>query len=160
MKSATLSPCGLYRYQLLRRWAWDSYALVVVMLNPSTADASVDDPTIRRVTGFAEREGYGGILVYNLFAYRATNPRELATVADPVGTMNDSFLTYALQACADTGRPVLAAWGSSELARERAAAVTRLVPGVSWVCLGTSKNGAPRHPLYLKNTAPMVPFQP
>src|SRR5689334_20041621 len=73
VKSAVLSPCGLYRYRLTRRWG-DGPALLFVMLNPSTADATEDDPTIRRCTGFAKREGMPAIEVVNLFAWRATDP--------------------------------------------------------------------------------------
>jgi hypothetical protein len=160
MKSSVISECGLYRYQLGRRWAWNAYSLVAVMLNPSTADAQRDDPTIRRVVKFAEREGYGGILVHNLFAYRATDPQELATAADPVGPENDAWLLRVLRASVAARQPVLAAWGASGLAKERAAVVARLAPGVQWVCLGTTRDGSPWHPLYVRADQPMVPFQP
>ena len=77
IKSAEISPCGLYRYSLTRKWeAWKG-TVNFIMLNPSTADAQEDDPTIRRCIGFAKAWGYGGIVVTNLFAYRATNPKEL-----------------------------------------------------------------------------------
>ena len=83
-KSAQISPCGLYRYRLERFWS-DKPALPFVMLNPSTADADLDDPTIRRCMGFARREGAGGIIVATLHAFRATTPEELRKAYDPFG---------------------------------------------------------------------------
>lgn len=89
--TAGISECGTYRYWLCREWSPGLDSLVWLMLNPSTADATQDDPTIRRCMGFARRWGYGGITVVNLYAYRATNPRDLLTAADPVGPENDRY---------------------------------------------------------------------
>lgn len=111
---ATLSPCGLYRYALGRAWdpepgEFDSVrpTFSIIMLNPSTADHTLDDPTIRRCIHFAKQEGCGALLVRNLFAYRATNPKELRTVADPYGPLNERTLSLSLLFAMR-----VAAWGS------------------------------------------------
>lgn len=147
---AYLSPCGMYRYVLTRSWAEGSM-VVWVMLNPSTADARVDDPTIRKVMGFSRRWGYAGCVVVNLFGLRATDPKALREAADPYGPENghtvESF-TY--------GRPVIAAWGDSggKLTDE---ACERL-PTLTLQCLGTTKAGNPRHPCRLAYETPLEPW--
>jgi hypothetical protein len=126
------------------------------MLNPSTADANVDDPTIRRVIGFTAGLGFGGLMVVNLFALRATDPAELARHPDPVGPHND---TYIRAAAAEHGT-VMLAWGAHPSAQRREAAVLSILrdSGARLLCLGTTKSGAPRHPLYLPASAPAVPY--
>lgn len=128
-----------------------------VMLNPSTADDSTDDPTIRRCASFARRFGWLSFRVVNLFAIRATDPKDLADLlaggADIVGPDNDRTLHSAL----NSSSQVVAAWGASggELAKARAGVVRAANPGVEWWCLGTTKDGAPRHPLYVRGDAPL-----
>lgn len=156
-KAARISDCGQYRYWLTRLWAEDD-SLLFVMLNPSTADASVDDPTIRRCMGFARREEFGGVSVVNLYAYRATNPKALLSVDDAVGPENDSYLRMILMEQTRRGHPVVAAWGANADA-DRAAEVLNLVPGVNWRCLGTTKSGAPRHPLYVHGEQPLMRYR-
>jgi hypothetical protein len=151
---AVISECGGYRYSLSRRWG-SGPALRVVMLNPSTADATVDDPTIRRCIGFARREGFAALTVLNLYAYRATDPKALLTCPDPVGPDNNAWLAAHLQGSAS----VLAAWGANARP-ERVQRVLSLVRGVDWRCLGTTKQGHPRHPLYVRGDQPLVPFAP
>ena len=155
--AAKISKCGQYRYWLSRTWS-SGPPLVFVMLNPSTADAQVDDPTIRRCKGFARREGAGGVFVVNLYAYRATNPRFLRICADPVGPDNDVWLQRVIAGTVETGTPVVAAWGASAVPG-RVRAVLRLVPGADWRCLGVTRAGAPRHPLYVKGDQSLVPFR-
>lgn len=92
---AILSACGTYRYHLWRLWDKALPVMVFVMQNPSTADASHDDPTIRKCIGFAKRHGYGGISVRNIFALRATDERILLTHHDPFGPENDAHLLAA-----------------------------------------------------------------
>lgn len=162
---ATISPCGAYRYTLSREWDTTKIApckrtLTVVMLNPSTADATKNDPTIRRVMDFAFSDLFSGILVLNLFALRATDPEELSRAADPVGPDNDRHLRFALADAVNTDLPVLAAWGARKIAAGRARAVASMVPGVRWVCLGTTKRGCPKHPLYVNGWQQFVPFLP
>jgi hypothetical protein len=157
-KSARISQCGAFRYWLGRRWG-DLDGLTFVMLNPSTADALQDDPTIRRCIGFARREGFDAVNVYNLNAYRATRPAALATCADPVGPDNDAYLSLVLTEQRRRGHPVVAAWGA-HARPERVAAVLDLVPGVDWRCLGLTQHGHPRHPLYVRGDQPLVTFTP
>jgi hypothetical protein len=156
-KTAVLSPDERYRYLLTRECAAGP-GLTFIMLNPSTADDQVDDPTIRRCIRFAGREGAGRLVVVNLFALRATDPRELARHPDPAGPRNDEFI---LMHCRPGSR-VVAAWGAHPFAAERARAVTAAVVGngASLHCLGVTKDGHPRHPLYVRGDAPLLPYSP
>ena len=150
--TATLSPCGRYRYDLTRRWG-DGPTLLWVMLNPSTADASEDDPTIRRCIGFSKRDGYGSLTVVNLFAYRATDPKALVTVVDPEGPDN----WWHIQQAVRSSDAVVFAWGAAQIPREHHIwHGGALIP--SPLCLGHTKKGAPRHPLYVKGDQPFVPY--
>lgn len=155
--SAVLSDDGTYRYRLDRRWA-EGPRCVFVMLNPSTADAEHDDPTIRRCLGFARREGMSALTVVNLFAYRATDPAELERCpVDVVGPENDRHIKAA---CLGAG-PVILAWGAHRTATQlRVRQVLHVLRGCHWppVCLGVTKSGAPRHPLYVRGDAPVVPI--
>ena len=155
-KAARLSECGRYRYWLGRIWD-EADSLVFVMLNPSTADAAIDDPTIRRCMAFARREGYGGISVLNLYALRSPDPKALLTCEDPVGPENDGYLRLTLEEQARRGHPVIAAWGTNAK-RERVVDVLTLAGGVFWGCLGTTKDGHPRHPLYVRGDQPIEGF--
>lgn len=151
--AATISPCGLYRYRLSRRWS-SGPTCVFVMLNPSTADARHDDPTIRRCIGFAKREGCGSLVVVNLFAFRATSPADMKAATDPVGLENDEHITRAM---VDADGPVIAAWGAHGSYRGRDGHV-RLLTDVPLSCLSLTKSGAPGHPLYIKADAPLVAY--
>lgn len=149
---ATLSACGRFRYKLWRRWD-DRPMALFVMLNPSTADATQDDPTIRRCIGFARRWGMGGVRVCNLYALRATNPRDLVGVLDAVGesncSPNQNDLAIRSAAC-DAGR-IIAAWGAWPGPYSmRTAIVQRLLADRHVEALGHTKSGAPRHPLYVR----------
>ncbi|WP_426291211.1 DUF1643 domain-containing protein [Sphingomonas sp. TWP1-3-1] len=156
--AAHLSPCGTFRYWLARQWTDGATRLPIIMLNPSTADAENDDPTIRRCIALARREGFGGIHVFNLFAFRATSPDDMKAVADPVGPLNDYWLGQALRAAAIARVPVLAAWGAHGGHRTRANYVRGMAQlhGAELVCLGTTAAGHPRHPLYVKGDQPLV----
>ncbi len=145
-RTAVLSPCDRYRYLLTRTWDVALPVLVFIMLNPSTADASIDDATIRVCIGRAKRMGYGGIVVVNLFAFRATNPWELLSVEDPVGPANDGHIRRVLNA---KPKMVIAAWGGSGHYLDRARRVAHLCDfyRVPLHCLGTTQAGEPRHPL-------------
>jgi hypothetical protein len=154
---ATLSRCGRYRYALGRRWATGAEALFI-MLNPSTADATVDDPTLRRCIGFARREGCGAVRTVNLFAWRATAPRDLIAARDAgeniVGPRATALIRRAMAEC---DGPVIAAWGAHGAAAERGDAVLRLSRRPLH-CLGVTGKGHPRHPLYVRADAPLLPF--
>lgn len=158
---AWISDDGLYRYTLGRRWAPPSGPgpAVFVMLNPSTADATLDDPTIRRCIGFAKALGCGGLHVVNLYAYRATKPADLWEAADPIGPDNDNVLRETFAAAAREDRPVIAAWGANAapLRAEFAGGMARSA-GATLTALGATKDGAPRHPLYMPSTARPTPW--
>lgn len=159
IRKASFSDCGTYRYELIRTWGSDERPhLTVVMLNPSTADERVDDPTVRRVIRFAQAWGFDGCRVLNVFALRSTDPKALARHQDPVGPLNDSTIGFHLQFARRQRETVLAAWGADPAARGRAASVLGLVPGVRWVCLGVTKDGSPRHPLYVPKAQVRVPL--
>lgn len=161
VKTAELSADGVYRYDLTRRWG-SSGLLTFVMLNPSTADADVDDPTIRRCMGFARRDGFGGIRVVNLYALRTTRPVHLWEHADPVGPENDLTISDALDRAAFADMPVVCAWGAN--ARPDRVAWFRELAAedqpVDLVALRVTKAGAPGHPLYLPASAPLKPWSP
>lgn len=127
-----------------------AYHAVFVMLNPSTADAAQDDPTIRRCVGYASVWGRTGIIVANLYALRRTDPAELWKHSDPVGPLNDEYLAELVQQYGD----IICAWGVNARA-DRVAAFRDLVEanGGRTFCLGVTKDGHPRHPLYLKRDA-------
>lgn len=155
--AAVFSPDRRYRYLLRRTWQPEVEALLFVMLNPSVADALADDHTIRRCTYYARREGYGGLSVANLFAYRATDPAELLTVADPAGPDNWRILTTL--ALRDPGRLVVAAWGAYDrrlgIFGEQATALFT-ERGHTLHRLGEATTGGhPRHPARLANDVPL-----
>lgn len=158
---AVFSADGRFRYNLCRRWR-SGPTLCWLMLNPSMASATVDDPTLRRCLGFSNQWGYGSLVVINLFALRATDVRELARAEDPVGPRNNQYIRAALATSAE----LICAWGSLEhltadTLRQRPAAVLKLVPAGMPVCsLGLRKDGAPRHPLMLRADTLRQPFPP
>ena len=166
-KTAIISPCGRYRYRLTRG---EGRLMPVVMLNPSTADADVDDPTIRRLLGFAAgiytdskkpvRCEWEGIDVVNLYALRATDPTELRRAKDPYGPQQREHLD---EFCRQYGGEIIVAWGNNA-----EPAVVRLFTSrlqkhlradILISCFGTNKNGWPRHPLYLPKTTLLTPYQ-
>lgn len=158
--TATFSADRTYRYALTRRWDTDWPMAVFIMLNPSTADAFEVDPTIRRCISFARSWHAGGILVLNLFALRSTDPHALYKHADPVGCDNDAVLRWVLSVDHEPVGPVVAAWGVHGTHRGRGNKVMRLLQDrlVKPLCLGVTKEGHPRHPLYLPNGTPAVEF--
>jgi hypothetical protein len=144
---------GAYRYLLWRRWA-DAATVLFVMLNPSTADAQRDDPTIRRARGLAHRWGFGAVEVANLFALRATDPRELARARAPVGDGNDDVIAAA----ATRADAIVVAWGNHGALDGRDRAVARLLAPHRLRCLGVNRDGTPRHPLYVPGRAILRPW--
>lgn len=152
-KSATFSPCGKYRYILRREWDDKKPQLCWIMLNPSTADANIDDPTIRRCMDFSMIWEYGGIHVVNLFGWRATNPAELLKVEDPIGPDNDSIILRY------TNCPIVVAWGSWGAYNNRDKAIWDLLNRSDIKCLGTTRMGQPRHPLYIAKKTKLEIFQ-
>lgn len=149
--AAVISDCGRYRYRL-ERDGGEGLPTAVIMVNPSTADAETDDATIRKLRGFAERNGWGKLIVGNLFAYRATDVRQLGKVSDPIGPENDSHLASIFM---DAGRVVFA-WGpvskqpKYQRARWRKVFESAVGFGHTPFCIGPpAKCGHPKHPLML-----------
>jgi hypothetical protein len=156
-RTAILSEDGVYRYSLTRTFTTHKHPVVFCMLNPSTADADIDDPTIRRCMRFARDWGYGGLVVVNLFALRATDPVALHAHDDPVGPLNMDHIGRA----ADS-RDVIVAWGANPATQYRDATVTQLLrrKATTVRCLGVTKEGHPRHPLYVSAaTVPTAFFE-
>lgn len=151
-RGAVLSPCRRYRYQLTRTWDESLATVAFVGLNPSTADATLDDPTVRRCVGFARDWGFGSLVLVNLFALRSTAPAKLYSARDPVGPENNRWLRLARE-YAET---VVAAWGVHGELHGREREVRRLVPNLR--CLGRTSAGHPRHPLYLSKNTPLEYF--
>lgn len=158
-RAAAISADQQYRYNLIRRWADDGPVATFMMLNPSTADAEVDDPTIRRCIGFAQTWGCGALHVVNLYALRSTNPAGLWTCADPVGPENDAFLRRHAERAQARGWPLVAAWGAN--AKPGRVAAVLALPGMTALqALGVTKDGAPRHPLYMPTSAVPAAWPP
>lgn len=154
-RGAEFSPCGKYRYNLRRVWEPALPCVAFVMLNPSTANAENDDPTIRKCIGFAERWGYGGFDVVNLFAWRSTQPDVLLDVPDPVGPDNPRYLAEAMKCSAK----LICGWGKHGTLKN----IDRVV--VDWMrrtfpekahALAVNKDGTPQHPLYVSYDVPVL----
>lgn len=151
---AVFSDCERYRYRLWRRFDRPSLGkhsgagiCMFMLLNPSTADENVLDPTLARCWRFANRWGYAGMEVCNIFAYRATDPRDMRKQNDPIGPDNDDAI---IEACCNSAR-VIVGWGNNGMRMGRAASVLRMLDQaeISVYSLRTTKAGAPSHPLYL-----------
>ena len=157
-RAAVISACGAYRYSLTRKWS-DAPLLPFVMLNPSTADAKEDDPTIRRCIGFARREGAGGLIVANLYALRSSAPEALWSARDPIGPKNWRTLVGLAAQAVVQSFPIVCAWGA--LARQdQIDGALRMfhASGARLACLGRTQRGAPRHPLYVRADQPLERF--
>lgn len=167
-RTARISDDGAYRYYLTRRWGPKAGYVVWVMLNPSTADGLVDDPTIRRCIGFTKGWGYDALAVVNLYALRSTDPKALLTHPSPVGHENHQHVKRWLNG-ADLA---VAAWGAFTVPKhvERSDWQGRLARpsiesycrdyGTPLRCLGTTKSGDPRHPLYVRGDVALQPYGP
>lgn len=154
-KTAEFSEDRVYRYSLSR--AWGEPRVLFIGLNPSTADETEDDPTIRRCVNFARAWGYDGMVMANLFAYRATDPKVMLAADDPVGPENDERLRDLHSRCCLT----VACWGAGGAHRGRDREVIDMLGYLDIWCLGFTKAGHPRHPLYLrKDTMPVLLPEP
>lgn len=156
-RGADFSPCERFRYSLYRRLAIDDSEAVItwIMLNPSTADAIQDDPTIRRCMGFSAQWGFPHVYITNVFAYRATDPKELRRAIDPHGPDNDLWIKRRTDLSMIT--QVMFAWGTHgaylDMGPRIEQWVRELRKEVGCYTLGRTKAGHPKHPLYLaKNT--------
>lgn len=166
MNPCVFSPCRRYRYTLWRDWDMDLFSgcaddaananryVMFIGLNPSTADETQDDPTIRRCIDFAKRWGYGRLCMTNLFAFRATQPADMKMQRDPIGDENDRHLVESAKGAG----LIIAAWGNHGSHLDRAATVIKLVQNLH--ALRVNADGSPQHPLYLPaNTVP-IPYKP
>jgi hypothetical protein len=152
--AAHFSECGRYRYLLTREFGGESTCLFV-MLNPSTADAEQNDPTIRRCISFAQRESFGRLEVVNLYGFRSASPSVLFATDDPVGDGNDREIMAAL-ARADS---VIVAWGN-HAKDDRVAEVQELIGESSKLTahFGKTLQNQPKHPLYLRSDAELITY--
>jgi len=150
-RNATLSACRRYRYVLWRVWDSSKPYAMIIGLNPSTADETEDDPTIRRCIRYAKDWGYGGLCMANLFAYRATSPADMFAAEDPIGPDND---TWIRKLAAEAGL-VVGAWGNSGTVRNRSSEIRKILPSLK--CLRLNGSGEPAHPLYQPRSA--VPIE-
>ena len=158
--TAVFSPDRAYRYVLTRAWGEGRHACWI-MLNPSTADAFADDPTIRRCLSFTKAlGGYGALTVVNLYALRTTDPRHLPTHPDPIGPLGGHYLYSQVHAAQDRHDDVIAARGTHGARHGRGTAVAQGMAnvGVEMWCLGVTKGGHPKHPLYVAGDTAIVPF--
>lgn len=152
-RDAVISDCGRYRYRLYREWAPSSRMPILwVMLNPSTADANIDDATIRRCIAFSASWGFDSMWVGNLYAYRSTDPDVLKTVSadEARGPLHAHHMN---QMIAESAK-VVCGWG-----KPGGSGIPKWLwsPGGLW-CLGKTKHGAPKHPLYIKGDTPLIEF--
>ncbi|MFT2213967.1 DUF1643 domain-containing protein [Rhizobium giardinii] len=153
--SATISACGAYRYRLERQWDANKSKVAFIMLNPSTADAEQDDPTIHRCMAFAKAWGFGGLIVGNLFALRSTDPKVLYSHEDPIGVDNDKHLS----AIARSSMKIICAWGTHGAFRDRGREVAHKLEFFNLSVLKLTADGHPGHPLYIAaSTEPRVYF--
>lgn len=144
---AKFSPDRLYRYSLHRIWNDSRPLLLFVLLNPSTADETRDDPTIKRCIARAINTGFGGVEIVNIFAWRSIYPKSLLTCDDPVGPEND----HAIRRATERSQMVICGWGKHGELHDRGRVVLKLIRSASRVphALKLNADGTPRHPLYL-----------
>lgn len=160
---ADFSQCGDHRYLLYRTWDESLPPLVVIGLNPSTATATEDDPTIRRCIRLAKREGLGGLFMCNLFSYRSTDPKKLYDRSSFVltnGGVNRVTIAKVIAKVLDSGSGiVVAAWGFHGKLHGEGDRLLEEFKGRGIMCLGHTVEGCPRHPLYLRGDTPLRPIE-
>lgn len=160
IKSAIMSECARYRYELRREWDASLPPMLFIMLNPSTADADKDDPTIRRCINRAQEEGFGSLIVVNLFGLRSPDPKSLTRTHDPVGPENDQHIARALSECQFRGGLTVAAWGAGGIGDRSERVINMGVRAAGDLfCLGLTKSGQPRHPLYIAKAQALVKWR-
>lgn len=154
--SACISDCGHFRYSLTRVWDEAKPMIAFIGLNPSTADESEDDNTIRKCVKFARRDGFGSLCMINLFAFRATQPADMKRHGMPIGRDNDRTILETVNLC----NRVVACWGNpgSWMSRDKAVCKMLEKHGVALYCLEVTKSGQPKHPLYIKDSQAFMPY--
>jgi len=157
VSTAVFSPCRKWRYVLTREWDTTKSACAFIGLNPSTADETTDDNTVRRCINFAKLWGYGKLVMLNIFAYRSTDPNGLYSVDDPVGKENDFWIEKMAKEC----DVVVGAWGNHGAFRGRCKEVLDLLwrkSGLTLMVLGVTGEHQPKHPLYVKKDLKPVSY--
>jgi hypothetical protein len=155
---AIISPDKQYRYWLTRQWnvaGEQIKSVVFAMLNPSIADAELNDNTIRRCISYAMSWGYNELIVVNMYAYRATDPTDLFKCHDPIGPDNNNWLWVACQ----NYENIICGWGKP--AQKQRVDIFKQIAArekIKLMCLGTNQDGSPRHPLYMKKDLKPIPF--
>ena len=146
-----------YRYRLNRKVSTSSTRVLWVMLNPSTADVTLNDATIRKCMAFTKLWGHGRMDVVNLFAFRSTDPKGLKTAEDPVGRLNDQHIAEAIA----ESQSIVLGWGAHGklMGRDKAFVEAHKASADRFMCLGTTKDGAPLHPLYIPYDRPLAPWK-
>lgn len=158
-RTAKISSCETYRYLLSRKWSYAPQA-TFIMLNPSTADGRLNDPTVKKCIGFARRWGMGGLMIVNLFAYRDSKPEKMLQADDPVGPDNASSISWACERAAENEGLVICAWGANGRYMDQDETV------VGWLemltikpkCLRLTQGGAPEHPLFVPYETTPIPY--
>lgn len=159
-RKAVISEDGKYRYLLTRDWSTSLIPdtkrdIMFIGLNPSTADATIDDPTIRRLISFSKGFGYRRMMMLNLFAFRATHPEDMFEEVEPIGAEADLHI----KASSIMSDKVVFCWGNlPEFCRERMEAVIQLIPEEKRFCFGYTTTGFPKHPLYLPKTSKLIKY--
>lgn len=154
-RSAAFSPCGVYRYTLVRIWDTSLPRLLWILVNPSKADAEQDDPTNRKGMKFSKAWGFGSCVFANVFGFQSPHPKVMKAAEFPIGPDNDAHLIEQVYLAS----AVVVAWGNHGAHRGRDQEVLKLLGPTRLMCLGTNKNGTPKHPLYLKDDTQLVRFR-
>ena len=154
-KDAILSDCKKYRYWLSRTWDESKPLIGFIGLNPSTADHIDDDRTISRCINFAKSWGAGGFYMMNLFAYRATAPLNMMEAEEPIGMENNNYL----QELKNKVEKVVICWGDNGRHNGRSKEVLSLLDQGDLYCITINKSGEPKHPLYIKGDAQLIPYK-
>ena len=150
---AILSEDRKYRYVLSRIWDESKPIVMFIGLNPSTADEIENDPTIEKCISFTKSWGYGGLYMLNLFAFRATQPKDLFNAKDPIGKDNDEYIKKYSKIC----DKIVCAWGNNGSFKNRSKKVLSLIDNAYYLKL--NKTGEPAHPLYLKSNLTPIKFE-
>lgn len=151
---ATFSSCRKYRYDLIRTWDPNKKTVSFVCLNPSTADERENDPTVRRCITYAKDWGFGTFHMLNLFAFRATERKDMKAYPEPIGSENDKYILNI----ANESSLIICAWGADGNHLSRDKEVVRILHKFDLKCLAVTKDGHPGHPLYLKKDLVPIPY--
>ncbi|MFK7776747.1 MAG: DUF1643 domain-containing protein [Gimesia sp.] len=156
--TAIFSDCEEYRYILTRNFETSNSGVCnFIMLNPSTADAMKNDPTVARCCKYAQKWGYGALIVTNIFAFRATDPKVMKSKSDPVGELNMQYIYKA----ASESDFIVCAWGTHGSYENQGSEVVTMLEEMQDImhCLEITKHGHPKHPLYCRGDLKPIPYQ-